>query len=42
MVPPNDGGWRRGELAVEDGILVLQHHLVLGRDEGPWEALIWG
>lgn len=40
VVPLERGGRRGGELAVEGRLLVPQHHLVLGGDHGPGEALI--
>lgn len=40
MVPLQRGGRHGGELAVEHGLLVPQHHHVLRRDHRPWETLI--
>lgn len=40
VVPLQRGGRHGGELAVEHGLLVPQHHHVLRRDHRPWETLI--
>lgn len=40
MVPLQGGGRNSGELAVERGLLIPQHHQVLGSDHRPGEALI--
>lgn len=40
VVPLQRGGRHGGELAVERGLLILQHHQVLGSDQRPRKALI--
>lgn len=40
VVPLQFGGRHSGELAVERGLLIPQHHHVLRRDHRPWETLI--
>lgn len=40
VVPLQFGGRHSGELAVEHGLLIPQHHHVLRRDHRPWETLI--
>lgn len=40
VVPLQGGGRHGGELAVEHGLLIPQHHQVLGGDHWPREALI--
>lgn len=40
VVPLQGGGRHSSELAVEHGLLILQHHHILRRDHRPREALI--
>lgn len=40
VVPLQRGGRHSGELAVEHGLLIPQHHLVLRSDHRPWKTLI--
>lgn len=40
VVPLQFGGRHGNELAVEHGLLILQHHHIFRRDHRPWKTLI--